>query len=178
MKKLLLVGMILVTMSSCGWQHRTIINGVDLDRVKQGKALHIIGGALAAMAIHEGGHMLAMKITGAKDIEYIPPAEFHYNSSGMTNGEMQWVSRSGFIAENLIGSILTNLEGTKNSGFTIGYAGAAAAQTILYPLPPGETTDIYELQKLGGKAWFEYGGYSLWSLYNLDQALGKEKKEK
>jgi len=186
MKKIVMICMLLAITSGCASKGRVLgdrftfhINGIDVERVSSSikeEPVETIAGALTAMVVHEVGHIVAMEVAGA-DYKFETPLTFRYKGSELDDGTKGWIARSGFVAQAVGGWALTHIPATRESAFTFGYTGMAAAQTILYPLPPGEEeNDLTELDKYGYNMWAEWGGYSLLSLYNLHNSMKKSKE--
>jgi hypothetical protein len=189
MKKLLLAIMLLCVMSGCAGNKRILgdrftfhINGIDVDRVNRTikeKPVETVVGALAAMAVHEAGHVIAMEAAGVKDYKFETPLTFRYNTEGLSDSDMRWISRAGFLTQAIVGTALTQIPATKDTAFTLGYTGMSTAQTLLYPLPPGngDENDLGQLEKRGGHPWIEWSGYSIWSGINLYNTIKKPKQD-
>jgi len=168
---IILAVIILLTEVGCStWKPRVVVNGVDIARLKKADPAKVIIGGLSALVVHEGMHALALEITGAKDYKFEEPWLIWYNADGLSHSDEQWIARAGMLGQSVFGTILTAIPATRNSDYTLGYTAVSAAQTVLYPLPPGDSTDLKNLDH----PWEEYTIYSLWSLYNLNEAVGKE----
>ena len=185
MKKCFIILTLLVLLAGCssGKHGRVLgdnwtfhINGIDVDHVKdtiKEEPLQAIGGALAAIAVHEISHIVSMKVSGVKDYHFENPFSFTYNTEGISKGSQDWISRAGFVGQLAGGLILTQIPATRESAFTLGYTGASALQTTLYPLPPGDGADLENLPH----PWAEYGLYAVGSVFNLYNATKKSDEQ-
>jgi len=158
--------------SGCAWNHTTTINGIDLDRMKGANPWKVAAGLAGAVIVHEGLHVLAMEVAGVKDYEFENPVSFHYNTEGISKEAQDNISRIGFIGQAILGTVLTHIPATRESDYVLGYTSGAAAQTVLYPLPPGDGADLQRLSH----PWAEYTAYSAWSLFNLYSSIKTPKE--
>jgi len=154
------------------------INGIDIDRLNQTikeDPLQAIAGAVVAIIVHEASHVIAMEVVGVEDYRFDLPLTFTYRTTGLSNSDMRWISRSGFLGQALVGTFLTQIPLTRELPFTFGYTAGAALQTLAYPLPPGngDENDLGQLDKRGGHIWVEWGAYSALSLFNLYNSVKK-----
>ena len=163
MKKLITLISILFLFTGCS---HTYIGNTSFKKLKTASAqdyVEIGVGMGISFFTHELAHIAFIKAFNADyDIEfknYQP--HIQYDSTNLSDSEVQWISRAGLLSQNLVGLFLP-----KDSYFTIGYNSMSAIQTLTYPVRRDDG-DLYELDKAGGSAGLEWGIYSLLSGYNL-----------
>jgi len=176
MKRLFILLTLLVGLNACAGMNVNVM-GVDVKRIKEMKPIEAIGGALVAIGVHELGHIAAME---ALDVEYTftNPISFRFNGE-LTNSEMGWIYRSGYILQALGGSLLNTIPATRQSDFTIGYNGMSAFQMAIQPFDVGEKmlgggpSDYTHLDKYEHDAFMEWLGYMAWADLNLYYSIKK-----
>lgn len=132
----------------------------SLKKIEWGK---FILGTLCSVGVHELGHFVALESFGAD--YHFKINGFDYSTSSLSNNEIVWISRAGFIAQNGFGLILTSLN--KKSSFIKGYNTTSFLEVITYPIRSPNSGDLYEIEKHGGKPTLEYAIFSSIALLNI-----------
>ena len=158
MKKLLLILTLLIPISAYGGDYQFYFFGVNANVINRSNWKQVTLGAVSAIAVHTAGHLIYGKITNS-DVTFTGlTKETIHNAS---QSEKENFARAGFVAQSLVGLVLTSFEKTRQSSFTKGYIVASALETWSYPIRNRSTGDLSEVSDL------EFAGYSLISLHNL-----------
>ena len=157
MKKLLLTLLLLIPISAYGGDYQFYFFGVNANAINRSNWKQVTLGAASAIAVHTAGHLIYGKITNS-DVTFAGFKETIHNAS---QSEKENFARAGFVAQSLVGLILTSFEKTRQASFTKGYVVASALETWSYPIRNRDTGDLNEISDA------EFAGYSLISLHNL-----------
>lgn len=171
---LLMLGFVLL-LPSCAGNFKVYVNNIDVQRVSKMKPAQAIGGIIVALGVHELGHAVAIKVAGA-DVDFRGPFHVRFENGHLSNIERQWVSRSGYIAQDLVGMLLNYIPATKGSDFALSYNMTSFAQNLSQPIFKNSHrfNDLRQLEKYGSNEMLEWSGYTLWSGINLYNSLKKE----
>jgi hypothetical protein len=171
MKKTLLVILIsvmLVGTASAGDNWKFYFFGIDYDDVKDRKWSHVVGGAVSSLVVHELGHLAFGRMAGFDTSfnfnEFVAEARWDGHS---TDAEKAWFYRGGFVAQALVGTVLTAIPRTRHADFTVGFNGFTFVNSGLYVITGGfdnDTSDIQNLNRAGYNGNLEGG---LTSLYGV-----------
>jgi len=119
-------------------------------------------GAVASLAVHEGAHMLTCELVNA-DYTFKQKGwgfEVAYDGD-LSESDHRWINRSGLLVQNGVGLFFDD------TYFSRGYHLVSAGITWSYPLRNRGWGDLYEIDKHGGNANFEWAIYSLIGAHNL-----------
>ena len=119
-------------------------------------------GAVASLAVHEGAHMLTCELVNA-DYTFRQKGwgfEVAYDGD-LSESDHRWINRSGMLVQNGVGLFLGD------SYFARGYHFHSTLSTWAYPALFRDRGDLYEIDKHGGNANFEWAIYSLMGAHNL-----------
>jgi hypothetical protein len=185
MRKIMLV--IIVVMipthvyASSAWEWNIL--GVTSKNFKGRDPIVILGGVVSSLLIHELGHMVAGELVGM-DTKFKPRecVVRAYNYDDKSDNEKAFFHAGGFIAQVLVGGVLTAIPASRHHDFTLGFNGFTALNSIGYALSGGfdsETSDVkcldyygYDGVAIGIATGLIGGGYSY---INLRNDLEKEK---
>lgn len=168
-KTLLVVALLLVAPQAQAFD--VILFGVNVNKLENRNLLVIGVGAATSFLVHEAGHFAVAEINGGG-------ASFHgdyvraNDSSDWSEEDRQMFSRGGFLAQLLVGGLLTMAPQTRYHDFTVGFNGFTAINTCHYTLygDEGRTSDIANLKN--GKS--EGGVYTMTANLLLHQNFKEE----
>ena len=173
-KLILLAGIFCFTMGLNPAQAKSdyefIFFGINVNHLKDSKPILLAAGALASIAAHELGHMLYLESQGKSwGLQTSMSSGFAVNTSDQLNdGQLQYFGRSGFLLQTSIGTLLTCLQGTRNSDFTKGWVAMNTFQIWTYDVRSHDIGDDFDLiEKANGDVYTDRMFLSLWSRYNL-----------
>jgi len=164
MKKLLIV-LVLVFFSTPTFagDYQFYFFGINSKFFKEAKWGYIVLGVATSAATHWVGHMAYGKIVGADVGTDGVWRETIRNASPTDNANF---ARSGFVAQSIVGLVLTSFEKSRKWDFTKGYVAMNAIEIWTYPIRWRNEGDIHLLNKYGnGNA--EWAGYSVIALHNI-----------
>ena len=148
MNKIILTGLTILIMTGCAGQ-RVIVQGVDVSWLEKRNWPKILVGSIASTATHELAHYGAAKLAGR---------DFRMNGLRWeTDQEDAWVSRAGYLTQDLLGSFLIFAD----DDFALGRNTAAFASAVTYKLRWSEPNDFTPLSNS------EYYLHVGWSSMNL-----------
>ena len=128
-----------------GWEVR--IFGVNVNRLKDASVPQVILGVVSSIIVHELGHLAYAEMHGNGKLRfgsvYWPEYGEHSHS------QQQMFHRAGFLAQALVGGVLTLLPQTRHSDYTIGFNGCSTLHTVQYTVTGGiseqSVSDILQL---------------------------------
>lgn len=163
MKKYLLILTTCLAFTGCAGTVVTI-QGINITDLRDVDPLKVIAGAAASLIVHEAGHAIYSELRGhgwelnlawtGPEIEFMPSRE----------GDVRWSGRSGFLLQNLIGTILNSAQ--VDYDFVKGYNAFTAFETFSYPVRRRDSGDLVNLD-----SDVEFGAYAGWSLFNLHKTM-------
>lgn len=132
------------------WQFRFFgINSADF---RGRKILPVIVGGLSSFVIHELGHIAAAELTGMDArFDFDSRAVMADNYYGKSNSQKTFYHAGGFIAQALVGTVLTAIPKIRHSDFNVGFTRFASIGNIMYGITGGlNGGDISDVQNLNG----------------------------
>lgn len=174
MKKILAVAVLAMILGFFGCAStRFNVFGIDVNELKSASdeknMLKLVGGAAASFATHVAGHYLAGEMVGG-EIDQQGLNEVMTNSGELSDSNMQWFARGGFVLQLGVNTILTSFEKTRNSYFTKGYTAATCFELWTYPFRWKDEGDFHTLGEYGGNDSSElylYHAASAWNFYRV-----------
>ena len=130
MKKLLLIliSMFIMTTSVLAFEFKSSL--VDFyTGFKQANKFKYCAGAFSSFLVHEGGHMIAMELSGVSYKVSVKPPFLLPKNGSQSN---YWIDLGGVIAQCTVGETLDFV--AKDSDFTIGFKTLTAFEILSYPL--------------------------------------------
>ena len=121
-----------------------------------------LAGAAVSVVAHEAGHLIALYATNT---EYEFDSITSFTFKGSTPNDARWIARSGFIAQQGIGLILSHFK--KESSFTKGFNVMNLLTIATYPLRHSEDGDLNTLNKNGANSDLEYAIFTGIAIRNL-----------
>lgn len=165
--KNLILALIILLLAGCAHIEKTdfYFFGVNTKTFKEVNYWKVAAGAITSVAVHTAGHYAYAGLTG------MSVRQDGFNEvAGYGYKERQYIefAQAGFIAQNLVGLVLTSIPATRQSDFTKGYVAMAFIETVSYPLfEHGENGDLNMSNRHGGNATLEYIGYAAIATHNL-----------
>lgn len=130
------------------------IMGINPRDFKDRELLPFIGGAVISLATHELGHLTSARLMGSNSHfdfgERVAYAGDGYND--WSNDQKALFSASGFIAQTLVGGILTAIPSTRHTDFTFGFNSFSSFNGFFYAVTDGSDADSSDTMLLD-----EYG---------------------
>ncbi len=137
------------------WEFRFF--GINYKDFKGRKPLPIILGCVVSLAVHEAGHLLAGKLVGMDpSLKFGPEpvvwADDYYDKS---DDQKALFHGGGFLAQTIVGSILTAIPKSRHTDFSVGFTGFSCVNNIVYSFDKGktvdgtETSDVINLDNVG-----------------------------
>jgi hypothetical protein len=167
-KLILMVVAILILISQPAIAGNWEINifGVNVTNMKDKSIPMIIVGAVVSHVVHELGHLAYAKMHGGGHYDWdrhvIIMEDYHARSLS----EQQFFHRAGFLAQLLVGGVLTLVPETRHTSFTIGFNGYSTTNTLLYTTSGGTNkkfSDILQLRngQMEGALYTAFAGLLL-----------------
>jgi hypothetical protein len=148
MKKILLIGMLLVCLFSTnaiadsGWKFYFF--GIDYDDFKDRKWGPVIGGAALSFVAHEVGHIVIGNMIGEDTHfdfdDFAVKTTINRNTSDASRA---WFYRGGFVMQAAVGTILTAIPTTRHSDWTLGFNTFTCINSFGYAITGGSSEDGY-----------------------------------
>jgi hypothetical protein len=132
------------------------IFGINPKDFEGRKPLPIIVGVLTSYGVHELGHYMMANIVGMNPslrwdkgpVVWAGGAEY----DNASDREKLWFHSGGFLAQIIVGSMLTIAEDTRHSDFAFGFNSSTMVIASVYTITGGknyETSDIQNINKYG-----------------------------
>jgi hypothetical protein len=161
---------------SSGWEFRFFgINPADFEGRK---VLPVIIGGITSFAVHEAGHYLAGKSVGMDpSFDWDKKAVWADDYDDKSDDQKAFFSAGGFIAQALVGTILTIIPKTRYSDFNVGFTAISSLEGIVYGITGGtqgdDLSDVKNLEKYGYPGTATAIGFGLYSggltYYNINK---------
>jgi len=111
--------------------------GINSRDFKDREPLPIIVGAIMSIVVHEGGHIIGGRISGMNTSMKMydgRPTVWATNYDAQSDNEKALYHGGGFLAQALVGSVITAIPRTRHSDFTVGFNSMTMFENITYPL--------------------------------------------
>lgn len=159
-----LVVLICIPSYSVATDYQFYFFGINAKYLKKAKWEQVALGAASAILVHVGGHYIYGKADG---VDFTMNGFWKEDVSNTTPSHKQAnFSRSGFVAQSIVGLALTYFDVSRSWDFTRGYVAMSAIETLSYPIRIRNEGDISGMNK-NGNGDLEWAGYSLISIHNL-----------
>lgn len=110
--------------------------GVNSKHFKDRSPLVIILGMVSSYYIHEQGHLVYARGHGGGDWDgFGHPVEMYKDDQ--SHSEIQMFHRAGFLAQLIVGGVLTAIPYTRHKDFTLGFNGYTTVGTAVYTITGG-----------------------------------------
>jgi len=138
--------------------------GINAKFIKSANWRQIAVGAVASFATHWGAHYAYGQLSGM-DVSY---GVFNETMHNATPDQKANFARSGFIAQAVVGLVLTSFEKSRNWDFTRGYVAMSAVEVWTYPIRNRDGGgDLGCIDEAGGNGNAEWAAYSLIAAHSL-----------
>ena len=151
--------------------------GIDVEKMEGANLGEMALGAVAAIAVHVGGHYLFAELNGV-EIHQKGKWEVVGNYDGCSEKELAWFHRGGFLLQLAVNTVLIEFIDTPTSYFTEGFTLATTAQLLGYPFRFQEGGDINALNNVNANGDLEYGIALGWQLFNFMRISIKKEEVK
>lgn len=146
---------ILFLMTGCA-NTKIIVCGIDYNDIKGRKALPALVGCATSFVIHEAGHLVAGHLVGMDtsmkwDRGPVAHADNYFNKS---QSQKALFHGGGFLAQALVGTVLTAIPYTRHSDFSLGFTGFTMFNNLGYgitgkSLGREDISDVANLDRCG-----------------------------
>jgi hypothetical protein len=130
------------------------ILGINPKDFKDRKISHIVEGAVASLVVHELGHIVAGRAVGMNtrfdSSSFVVRADKYDDKS---DSDKLLFHSGGFIAQVVVGGLITAMPATRHSDFNLGFNGFTTINSALYTITGGtddDTSDIHQISEHGG----------------------------
>lgn len=167
-----LIILVLILTPSLGWGMEVNFFGVSGKDFKDRNYFNIAVGMVTSLAVHEAGHFAMAEINGGgARFEFDSTTVRVNDSSSWSSGDKQMFFRAGFLAQLLVGGILTAIPETRHSDFAVGFNGFTAANTAAYIIfnPDGKYSDIRQLNHGVAEGLAYTAASGILTYYNLNK---------
>lgn len=137
MKTIILV-ILLVAVSSTAyagaWEFRFF--GINYKDFEGRKPIPIIVGCIASFVVHEAGHLIAGRMVGMDTSMRWDrgPVAWAEDYSDKSNSQKALFHGGGFLAQALVGSVLTVMPATRHSDFSLGFTSFTTVNNLGYSI--------------------------------------------
>jgi hypothetical protein len=157
MKRFILSIIIILTFSvvpaSAEWDFHFF--GIKVNDLEGRNWAPVIIGGVTSYVTHEAGHYVAAELTGMDasvkwDSGIVIWADEYDDKS---DSAKRFFHAGGFLAQTLVGSIITAVPYTRHSDFAVGFTGFSFVENTMYGITGGlmvsEYSDVHNLDDLG-----------------------------
>ena len=155
--------LIFITPVHAGWDFYFF--GVNTKTFKEADWKMVALGAATSIAVHTAGHYAYAKLNGMsiRQDGFCEKISFS-NYSAKQNRE---IAQAGFVAQHLVGVILTTIPATRHTDFTRGYVAMAWIETATYPIWWQKDGDLNWSHHFGGNRDWEFAAYMAVATHNV-----------
>jgi len=130
------------------------IMGINPRDFKDREVLPIIGGAILSLGVHELGHFAVGEMYGGgSSFDWGERAVMVSDYHQMSNDERALFHGAGFLAQTLVGGILTAIPKTRHSDWTFGFNAFSSVNSFGYGITGGfgdeNKSDVHNLDRYG-----------------------------
>ena len=158
----------MLLLTGCGM--RVNIAGVDTRFIEQRHWGKVLSGAVVSVAVHEATHYFVATAKG-RDIKF-HGTNFEYDRQD------NFIDRSGFLAQTMVGLALNSFPASKDSDYTFGWNTIATIQLYTYPLRHEKDGDF---SNIGTNEWASFTALSSFNTYstikNINESYLSSRKE-
>jgi hypothetical protein len=126
------------------------ICGINPRDFKDREVLPILGGAVLSLATHELGHVVSAKLMGS-DSYFDWSERKAYAGDGYENlskDQRALYHGAGFLAQTLVGGVLTTIPSTRHSDWTFGFNSFSSVNGFYYAITDGADADSSDTENL------------------------------
>lgn len=164
-KKPIITGLLFASLSSPAQAFQVKLWGVDVTKDSISVS-QVISGVIASHLSHEIGHYAVAEMNGASP--ELRPSSVTWER-GMTEEQTKWTYRGGFLAQAIVGSLLTACPETRGSDFATAFTGYTAVNNLQYSVTGGLQSDKFSdtngITRNGGNGRIEFATFGTASAY-------------